>query len=77
LLSAGFDQLGQVFALLVGEGWCVVEEGFEDGEVMVVAEEIGKSPSLVGGRSQERLPAVADEAQVVPVVLGALTPLVQ
>ena len=51
--------------------------GGEHREVVVVAEELGQQVGLVGRRRHHRRPGVAEQPQVVPVVLHPLAQLVQ
>src|SRR5688572_14168164 len=53
-----------------------VEERGEDGEVVVVAEQLAEPVGLVDVRPHDGLPGVAQEPLVVPEVLDALAPFV-
>src|SRR5215211_8739054 len=62
---------------LVSGGVCLVEVTDQDCQVVIIAEAVRELMCLVGGRLDHLGPAPVHEAQVIPEVLGAFSPLVQ
>src|SRR5215469_2008412 len=51
--------------------------GAEQGEVVVVAEQVGQTMGFLGGGSKRPAPGTAEEPQLIPEVLGPFPPLVK
>ena len=78
LLASPGDQRAQVPELLARERRvCLVEVTDQDCQVVIIAEAVRELMCLVGGRLDHLGPAPVHEAQVIPEVLGAFSPLVQ
>ena len=77
LVLAVGDRGEEPLQVAVGEELAPLERVVaEHSEVVVVPEQVGELVGLVGGLGKDRLLRVADQTQVVPEVLDALSPFV-